>query len=68
MHLPHDDFLQQNRIAHVHQAVQIDITDDTRQNRLKFALAILATDTDPALIGGFGYRSSRDADKFAGVS
>ena len=34
----------------------------------KFALAILATDTDPALIGGFGYRSSRDADKFAGVS
>ena len=23
----------------------------------KFALAILATDTDPALIGGFGYRS-----------
>ena len=33
----------------------------------KFALAILATDTDPALIGGFGYRSSRDADKFAGV-
>ena len=34
----------------------------------KFALAILATDTDPTLIGGFGYRSSRDADKFAGVS
>ena len=34
----------------------------------KFALAILATDTDPALIGGFGYRSSLDADKFAGVS
>ena len=33
----------------------------------KFALSILATDTDPALIGGFGYRSSRDADKFAGV-
>ena len=33
----------------------------------KFALSILATDTDPALIGGFGYRSSRDADKFAGI-
>lgn len=34
----------------------------------KFAVAVLATDTDPALIGGFGYHSSRDADKFAGVS
>lgn len=34
----------------------------------KFALSVLATDTEPSLIGGFGYRSSRDADKFAEVS
>ena len=27
----------------------------------KFALSILATDTDPALIGGFGYRSNLPA-------
>lgn len=33
-----------------------------------FAISILPTDCDPALIGGFGYRSSRDADKFEGVS
>lgn len=34
----------------------------------EFAVGILATDTDPALIGGFGYRFSRDTDKFADAS
>lgn len=34
----------------------------------KFALSVLATDTEPSLIGGFGYRSSRDTDKFADIS
>lgn len=33
----------------------------------KFAITILPTDTEPALIGGFGYRSSRDVDKFEAV-
>lgn len=33
-----------------------------------FAISILSTDVNPALIGGFGYRSSRDADKFADIS
>ncbi len=37
-------------------------------NSGKFAISVLATDTDPALIGGFGYRSCRDADKFADVA
>ncbi len=33
----------------------------------KFAFSILAEDSDPSLIGGFGFRSGRDADKFEGV-
>lgn len=33
----------------------------------KFAVSILREESDPALIGGFGFRSGKDADKFAGV-
>ena len=29
----------------------------------RFSLSIIAEDSDPAVIGGFGYRSSRDCDK-----
>lgn len=34
----------------------------------KFAVAILSTDTEPSLIGSFGYRSSRDTSKFTDIS
>lgn len=33
----------------------------------KFSFSILAEDSDPGLIGGFGFRSGKDADKFDGV-
>lgn len=33
----------------------------------KFAFSILAEDSDPGLIGGFGFRSGKDTDKFEGV-
>ncbi len=33
----------------------------------KFAISILAEDSDPSLIGTFGFKSGRDADKFDGV-
>lgn len=32
----------------------------------RFSLSILAEDSDPAVIGSFGYRSSRDNDKYEG--
>ena len=32
-----------------------------------FSFSILAEDSDPGLIGGFGFQSGRDTDKFAGV-
>ena len=32
-----------------------------------FSFSILAEDSDPGLIGGFGFRSGKDVDKFAGV-
>ena len=34
----------------------------------KFALSVLSEKSDPALIGGFGFRSSRDANKFENVN
>lgn len=34
----------------------------------KFSVTILPTDVDPSIIGGFGYRSSRDVDKFEGTA
>lgn len=33
----------------------------------KFAFSILSQNSDPALIGGFGFRSGKDTDKFEGV-
>ncbi len=33
----------------------------------KFAISILAEDTDPAIIGTFGFHSGKDMDKFAQV-
>lgn len=33
----------------------------------KFAFSILSEKSEPAIIGGFGFRSSRDNDKFADV-
>lgn len=41
--------------------------DEILKNK-KFAISILATDTVPSIIGGFGYRSSRDVDKFEDVA
>lgn len=32
-----------------------------------FSISILAEDTDPGIIGGFGFRSGKDVDKFEGV-
>lgn len=34
----------------------------------KFSISILSENTDPKVIGGFGFVSSRDTDKFAGVN
>ncbi|MBQ8647450.1 MAG: flavin reductase [Oscillospiraceae bacterium] len=33
----------------------------------RFAVSVLAEETDPALIGRFGFQSGRDADKFEGL-
>lgn len=33
----------------------------------KFAISVLAESSDPKLIGAFGFKSGRDADKFEGV-
>lgn len=32
-----------------------------------FAVSVLAEDTDPAVIGTFGFRSGKDTDKFSGI-
>lgn len=50
--------------------VAISINHDNYTNRCiadcgRFALAVLAEDSDPALIGNFGFCSSQTADKFA---
>lgn len=34
----------------------------------KAAINVLSTDVSPKLIGGFGYKSSANTDKFAGIS
>ena len=36
-----------------------------RKNK-RFSLSIIAEESDPAVIGSFGYRSSRDCDKYEG--
>ena len=33
----------------------------------KFGVVVLAEDSDPSLIGGFGFRSGKDANKFDGL-
>ncbi len=43
-------------------------THDKIMETKTFAVCVLPTDIDPMLIGGFGYRSSRDTDKFNDVS
>ncbi|MFR6588468.1 MAG: flavin reductase family protein [Ruminococcus sp.] len=40
-------------------------THDAVAQAGKFAVAVLPTDVEPSLIGGFGYRSGRDINKFA---
>lgn len=40
----------------------LDVIKKTR----RFSLSILSEDSDPALIGKFGFYSSRDTDKYAG--
>lgn len=52
--------------------VAISINHDNYTNSCikktgKFAFSILSQQSDPALIGCFGFRSGKDADKFAGV-
>ena len=42
-------------------------THDAIKASGKFSAAILSEDTDPAVIGTFGFQSSRDIDKFADV-
>ena len=43
-------------------------TNQCIQENGKFAISILGEHTDPSIIGGFGFRSGRDCDKFDGVS
>lgn len=37
------------------------------KNSGKFAISVLAEDTDPKIIGTFGFKSGKDTDKFDGV-
>lgn len=43
-------------------------TNECIKKHGKFALSILSEKSDPTLIGGFGFRSSRDNNKFENVS
>ena len=52
--------------------IAISINHDNYTNKCisengKFAISILAEDTDPAIIGNFGFKSGRDCDKFTEV-
>lgn len=52
--------------------VAVSINHDNFTNRCiagsgRLAVTILAEDTDPALIGRFGFQSGRDTDKFSGL-
>lgn len=42
-------------------------TNQCIQENGKFAISILGEKTDPSIIGGFGFRSGRDCNKFDGV-
>ncbi len=57
--------------APAHIAVSLNHDNATHkaiQQSGKFAVAILSTECDPALISRFGYYSSRDVDKFVGIA
>lgn len=52
--------------------IAISINHDNYTNKCisengKFAISILAEDTDPTIIGNFGFKSGKDTDKFAEV-
>lgn len=52
--------------------IAISINHDNYTNKCisengKFAISILAEDTDPAIIGNFGFKSGKDFDKFTEV-
>ncbi|NBJ92974.1 flavin reductase [Parablautia muri] len=52
--------------------IAVSINHDNYTNKCisengKFAISILAEDTDPAIIGNFGFKSGKDFDKFAEV-
>ena len=42
-----------------------NFTLDCIKRNPRFSLSIIAEDTDPFVISSFGFRSSRDADKYA---
>ena len=52
--------------------IAVSINHDNYTNKLikktnKFSISILKEDTDPKIIGTFGYKSSKDIDKFKDV-
>ena len=52
--------------------VAVSVNHDNYTNRCiaesgLFSFSILAEDSDPGLIGGFGFRNGKDVDKFEGV-
>lgn len=52
--------------------IAVSINHDNYTNKCisengKFAISILAEDTDPTIIGNFGFKSGKDFDKFAEV-
>ncbi len=42
-------------------------TNECIQNTGKFAISVLGEHSEPSIIGGFGFRSGRDCNKFDGV-
>lgn len=60
------------QVTAVPATVAISINHDNYTNQCiqkhgKFAFSILAEESDPGLIGNFGFRSGKDVDKFDGV-
>ncbi len=45
-----------------------NLTHEFIKNSNVFAISILSKDAPPRLIGGFGFKSGRDVDKFAGLN
>ena len=46
---------------------KLNHTNEVIKKSNKFGLSILSTKTDPSLIGTFGFKSSKDFDKFSGI-